>query len=508
VSLNIALTVFLRGISFAAQFVLAYYLTAGDFGLNTAAVTIAVLAGAFRDLGLAEWIVQRGIVHYNSTISSIFWLCLAINCALGILVAAAAPILAHWMNEPQLLPMTLCVAAAFPLGTLGTTLAAKLRIELRFQEILWMSGGSAILRYCGSMAFAAAGFGALSFVLPLPILAFYESAAMWVIVKEPIWKGGARPGLWSGFAKASKWNLIGTASMAFLNVGDYALLSGRMPKEQLGFYFFAYQLVAMTGAILANNVGVVMYPALARLKDEPGRLKAAAERATRALMLLSAPASVGVGVIMQPAEALVWNGRWSLAVLPVIAFAATYPIRACMAASQAVLMGVGRFKRNALINLAIGLILMATAWVATAEPIVGAPMLADWAFGLDENGQRFPTAGGVAVIIGLVRSLTCLAAIVLGLGCVGISPLRCLRLLLPSWLVAVAIGAACLWLDLQSLTGFHPALRVVLLGSLFGGGFVVAMRILSPGTIADAFSIMPRRITAVASTLLFLKRTN
>lgn len=505
VSLNIALTVFLRGISFAAQFVLAYFLTAEHFGLNATAVTIAVLASVFRDLGLAEWIVQRGIKHYNDNISSIFWLCLTINCVLGLIVAAAAPLLAAWMNEPLLLPMTLCVAASFPLGTLGTTLAAKLRIELRFQEVLWMTGGSAILRYVGSMAFAWMGMGAMSFVLPLPMIALYESAIMLAMVRQPIWKGGARAALWSGFAQASKWNLIGTASMAFLNVGDYALLSGRMAKEQLGLYFFAYQLVAMTGAILANNVGVVMYPALARLKDEPERLKAAAERSSRALMLLSAPASVGVGVIMQPAEALVWNGRWTLAVVPVLLFAAMYPIRACMSASQAVLMGVGRFKRNAVLNLAVGAVLMVSAWAVTSPLVYDIPGAAQWLRASNEGGTPSPSAVGVAMVIGVVRSVTCMVAIMIGLNVIGISVARCLRLLMPSWVVSVVIGGACIWMDHDAMQGWHPALRVFVLGGLFGVGFVAMMRLFSPGTMADALSIMPRRLGSVASRLLLLK---
>ena len=505
VSLNISLTVFLRGISFASQFVLAYFLTAADFGLNTTAVTIAILAGVFRDLGLAEWIVQKGARHYHETISSIFWLCLTINCALGVVVAALAPLIAWKMDEPQLLWMTLCVAASFPLGTLGTTLAARLRIELRFKEVLWMTGGSAILRYIGSMAFAWMGFGALSFVLPLPLFALYESAIMLALVRQPIWKGGARPALWAGIARASKWNLIGTASMALLNVGDYALLSGRMDKGQLGLYFFAYQLVAMTGAILANNVGMVMYPAIARLKDEPERMRAAAGRSARAIMLLSAPASVGVGVIMQPTEALVWNGRWATAVVPVLIFAALYPIRACMSASQAVLMGAGRFKRNALLNMAVGVALMVCAFVCTMPEVYQWEPIARWTMAAADDGEATPSAVGVAATIGVVRALACIVAIGISLATIQLGWLRMLRLMLPSWIISVAIGGGCLWADHHVLAAWHPAARIFLLGTGFGLGFVLAMRCLSPGTMADALSILPTRVSLLATRLLLLR---
>lgn len=504
VSLNIALTVSMRAISFVSQFVLAHYLDAGDFGLNTTAVTITILASTFRDLGLSEWLVQRGLDHYNATISSIFWLCFTVNCLLGLLVALSAPFIAASMGEPQLFKMILCVAAAFPLGTLGTTLAAKLRMELRFQDMLWMTGGSAILRYVGAMGFAAMGFGALSFVLPLPIFALYESLVMRAIVRKPIWKGNARPELWPGFARAAKWNLLGVGSMSILNVGDYSLLAGRMPKEELGYYFFAYQLVAMTGAILATNVGAIMYPALARLKDEPERLTAAAQRSIRALMLLSAPASVGVGVIIQPAEMLVWNGRWAMAVVPILLIAATFPIRACMAASQAVLMGVGRFKRNSLLNMAVGTSLMATAFIVTSPVVYESDLVRKWVSTVGDGQPSHATAVGVSIFISIVRSFACLIAIIVSLRTVNVSPIRTLRLVLPSWLVAVTIGGGCLWLDHAALLHLHPIVRIVLAGTLFGFGFIAAMRLLSPGTMVDALSIMPGRIARPASRILFL----
>ncbi len=490
VSLNVVQVVVLRVVSFLAQIELARHLSHDDFGLNATAVSAAMLAGAFRDAGTPEWLVQRGMDEYRRSASSCFWLSLTVNTVLAMALLAAAPVSASILNQPKLPAMFLCVALSIPLSAPGAIQAAKLRMELRLKAVSWVYSTSALIRYAGAVVFAMAGFGALSFVLPMPIASLFESIFMYVAVKETPWKGTRTHGLgigdWRGFLVSTRWIMIGGLSIAVLSVGDYAALAWVLPPEEVGVYFFAFQLVSMTGAVLAHNIGKLMYPALAALREQPDRLKSAMYRCLCALMLLSAPASVGVGAVIDPVEAIFWKGQWDPAVLPVLVFALTYPIRAVIVVPQVTLMAIGRFRGYAFYTMMIGVVCMvASVVVAMLAPADDRPA---W----------------IALGVGIVRSAACGLVLIVTARAVGLSFRMLFESVVPAWLASLLAAAGAVALDRVLVGQVTPLLRAIIAGAVFAAAYGGLCRVAIPGIVDDALAVLPAGLTRPARVLLRL----
>lgn len=475
VSLTVALSFVMRILSMVSQFALAKLLSTDDFGLNALAVSCFVLGGVIRDAQLPEWLVQRGLREYDGRIGTVFRLSLLINTGVCVLLAVAAPVVAAWKEQPVLLWMLLCVAVSFPLNTAGGLVGAKLRMELRYKELTAMGLGSSVIRYVGSIVLAVVfrewGLGPVAFVLPLPIMALWESGYMLWRSRVKPWQGGKEPkgAIW--IIMQSRWLVFTALAMAVLNIGDYALLSALIDEHELGVYFWSYQLVAMTGAMLANNIGQVMYPALAAIHVDKARLASAVKRSAGALMLLSAPASVGMGVIVEPAERLVFSGKWHDAVIPTLIFAATYPIRALITAPQEALKAVGKFRENGLLTFGVGACVMAAS-VGGALTGGDATTIASWT--------------------GVVRTVTCIGVMLYGMSVVGLRIADTISCIVPSWAIALAAGAATLWLDDAVFAKHLPdILRIICCGAWFSAVYILACRALLPGILRDAFGVMP-----------------
>lgn len=471
-----------KGLSFVAQIFLGWLLGKDDWGIYGIALSIAFFLQVFRDGGVRQMLVQRGHAEYESLAGPVFWMATAFNMATAVLLAAASPVVAWAYHDPRLVGLLLVMALSVPLSSPSVVSSARLRIDLRFGDLARMTLWSSVIRYGGSVALAYAHMGPLAFVIPIPVMAAFESVyCQWKTGERP-WRRAAEMHRWPELFGRSKWLVLLAAAMVALDLSDYPVIGLYLTPETVGLYYFAYQLVAQTGALLAANIENVLLPALSRLGDERERRRQAVIRALRTLGLLASPASLILGALISPLEQLLWHGQWAAASPSVQILALFYPARAVFVVASSYLLAAGRFKAAGLLILGLGLGRMGAAAAAalfTRE------------------------ATGVSWFIGVYVGVSCLAGLWYALHSAGIGWRDLASSLVPPWLMSAAAGAAALGV-LRLLPGLHALPALMVGGVVAGVVFAVGARVLFPQSVRDSLIAVPARLRGPALTLLGL----
>ncbi len=478
----------------AAFAALGLLLAPEDFGLYMLALSIAAFVQVFREGGVVQLLIQRGEREYRDLAGPVFWMALAFNLGTGVVMACAGSIAAAAYGQSKLASLLYVMAASLPLATPGVALAARLRMQLRFGALARIQLFSAAIRYGGTVALAAGGMGPMSFVLPLPLMALYDWAAGWATTRERPWRGPPGLARWGALFSESKAIILGALAWAALNQGGYLVLGMLVPVAVVGTFGFAYQIITQVDALLSATALAVLFPALAQLNSDRPRQAAATVRAVRMIMLLAAPATIGLAAVADPLLRLVWLNKWTGAVVALQALGAFFAIRVAYAVPWAALQARGRFGLNALLLL-----------------LCGAGSMAAGALGAVAGG----TAEAIGAAVGSYLGAGCLFFIMISMRLLGVQGGRTLGAVLPAWAIAAVAGALTLGADAVLSPHMRPVflgtrgaelLRLIVLGSVFFAAYAAGTRLVLRAQLLEELGLLPGRLQVVAGKLLGLGR--
>ena len=364
-----------RVTAFASQLVLAWLLSPADFGLIGLALVVSNLVNTLVNFGVDDVLIQRA-ARVRHWAGSAIWIGLALGLAGGAVVALSSPLVALLYRKPQLVGLLLTLAVSLPIGTLSTVPSVMLRSQMRFQFLAAYGAGELILQQVLTIVLAYLGFGAFSFVIPVPLMAALRVAVYWSVVKRPrrlrVNRAQSRHLLKNGAAVFGSKLIV-----AAIGQGDYAVLGLFAPSAVVGAYFFAFRLAAQPVYVLAGNFNAVIYPVLAGLAGDPARQRAAAVRSSRLLAHMIFPLSFIQAAVAGPLLGAAFGERWQAAVplIQLLSLGLAFDAVPWIAGSY--LSALGGFKRN-------------LAYSALSLPVF---------FGLVVAGATFGSAPGVALAV-------------------------------------------------------------------------------------------------------------
>jgi len=316
---------------FAVSIVMARLLFPSQFGEAALVYSIAGFANIFTDLGLGAAVVHAPRVT-EELLSSAFWLNALTGVALTLFISALAVPLSLVYGQPQLVGLIIVVSLNFALSC-GVVQLALLERSFNFRRIAIVETGSAIIATIAAPVCALAGLGVYSLAVGPLIGTVVLSLWLWAsarwMPRRWINRASVRE-LWS-FSRG----LVGFNSINYWSRNlDNILLGGRVSSASLGEYNRAYNLmmipVGQMGAVLLR----VLYPALARMQDDPRRLGRAWSRAVAAATgSITLPLTVTLAATAPALIKVLYGSRWagvspllellSLAAVPQILGAAT-----------------------------------------------------------------------------------------------------------------------------------------------------------------------------------------
>ncbi len=485
-----------RAASLAATIVLGRLLDDHAWGIYALAMSVAAIAGTFRDGGVRHLLLQRQ-KEYETLVGPVFWLALAFNTGVALVLCGLAPLIAKAAGEPQAATLMYVIAASLPLSTPGIIMQARLSIDLRFREVGLIQSASGIVRFGGAIALALAGVGPLAFVIPIVACALLEWALAWRATRERLWSRPPATSRWGSMLAASVWIMLGALGISVINWGSNLAVQPFVPTEVVGAYFFAFQIVVQVGILLSSNLNAVLFPALAKIVDQRDRLAGAAARALRQVMLLAAPMAMGLGVTFPALEGLLFGGAKRASVDAVLVQGATYAFAVLLAVPLSVQQARGRFR-----SWAFGLIVTGAAGLGAAA--MGAAI------------HQSPV--GIAAWAGVFAAISGLTYALITLGRIGVPARITLSSALPSYAASLACGAIAWWIDTRLaaagpgvLPAFVPqairaqtfeVVRLGIVGGVFSATFALAARVFLHDHVREALSLLPARVRPLARRLM------
>jgi O-antigen/teichoic acid export membrane protein len=185
---TMGLTIVGRGLSLAAQVVLAAIFSEGDWGVFAIFTSIFLVVTCLRHFSLNQLLLQRGPEAFERLVGPVYWLVSVLHWACAGLIAALAWPLS-WLYQHEMLMWYMLIGAASLLpGAPAVVYIARLQQQLRFREATIITGASSFVRFGGQIGLALAGVGPLSFVLPMLATAMVEWVMGWWFVREALWK--------------------------------------------------------------------------------------------------------------------------------------------------------------------------------------------------------------------------------------------------------------------------------------------------------------------------------
>ncbi len=443
-----------RVVGFLSQLVVAAILDPRDFGVLGLTFTVTALGAMLVNSGIESVLLQRhGSIRL--WIVPAVWSTVALGLLGAALVAIAGPVAALLYHSPGIPLLALIVGLSMPLTAAGTVPMVLLRARfafaqiatINFFEIVGIQGVTILMAYCGC--------GALSFVVPLPLVAALRTFYLWRRTR-PKWRGGWRQIRRARYLVGRSAAVFATAILqAAISQGDYIALGLWASESAVGLYFFALKMASQPLLLMASSLTNVLFPTLSTLRNVPQQQGQAALRAAKILGLAIMPAAFLQAGLIGPAIHLFFpNHKWDDSVLLMQILSVGLGFNATALIAATLLTSRGGFREQ-------------LRYTAMCVPVFFLfALLGAW------NGLAVGVASGVAAYYMLVTPVY--SHLVFRRYGVRFRSLAWLYLM-PSGLATAAVGGALLIADLAHVT--DNVARIVGVTIVAGPAYLLLLRL-------------------------------
>lgn len=288
---------------------LARFLTPREYGLAAMALVFSALALAFADLALGVGLVQRAEIS-EADRSTVFWTSVGVGVLLTAGGIAASGPLASFFGEPDVQTLFVVLSFSFVVGSLGATHAALLHRAMDFRSIGVRVSASTLIGGIVGVVLAAAGFGAWALIVQQLCVSVVATTLLWVSMP---W----RPRLVYSMRSLRELGSFG-GKIFGVRVADYVRLNGDklligrlLGSASLGTYSVAFNILLAPVSRFLLAVTDTLFPAFARLQDDPARMGSVWLRVNRVVSAAFVPALLGLAVVASDFVSVALGQKWA-----------------------------------------------------------------------------------------------------------------------------------------------------------------------------------------------------
>ena len=364
VAWSLSASMAVMGLSLSAQIMLGWLLVDHDFGVYAIAMAFHHVFRVCTDGGVGLWLARLSQDEYDRECGQAFWLAGGLSTLVAAIVALLAVPISSLYAEPEIAALLWVLAAAMPINALRATLLPGMQVHLKFRALAQIKFISALARFSLVVALAFAGFGAMSFVIPIFVVTVLEGIAYFVSLRIAVWKTKF-DGKWCRrIFGESRWSLAGTLTEALTAQVDYAVLGLVASTEVVGIYFFAYQLTIQLVQLFTESLRRVILPVFARVESGSQAELRGLQISSSFVGVIAAPALLLFATVAEPLESLLWDGRWVAAVLPMQLLALAMPAQLVSVFAEMLTQSRGQFRLWSLAILLRGIVFAVVVFAA------------------------------------------------------------------------------------------------------------------------------------------------
>lgn len=258
-------------VSMVSVVVLSRLLLPGDFGLIAMVTVVVSLGELLRDFGLSTaGLRARTLSHAQG--SNLFWINTGLGTVAAALVAASAPLLAHFYNEPRLVAITPVIATTLLLNGAQAQVQVQMARSGRYTALVLTDLASQIVGFLAALVgiWLGAGYWALvaqPIALAVTLLVSRFVISRWIPMR-PSRGSNSKQLIVSGADFGVAYGLTFAA-----NNTDTIMIGALWGATSLGLYNRAYQLLTMPiNRLMAPMMNVVV-PTINAVREAGGNVQ-------------------------------------------------------------------------------------------------------------------------------------------------------------------------------------------------------------------------------------------
>jgi PST family polysaccharide transporter len=349
--------------------VLARLLPPQDFGVMSLAMVVIGFIALFRDMGTGAALIQSQGISARLA-PSLFSFNALLSLVCGLCTAALAPLAATFFEAPVLEPVLQVLAVSLAVAGLGVVPQAVMEREGRFDllariELLGVAAGVATgisMAYAGWGVWSLVGQALVTTTMTTALLAFMSGTRPTL---QPDWR------LLRSIAGYSL-NLAGFNIFNYLvRNADNAIIGKLLGSRELGYYALAYQLAIGPVRSINGVIHRVLFPALARVREDQLLLGKEYLRGVSLLVGICFPLMAMLVALAEVATLAVLGESWRpmvpiLVVLGMVGF-----VQSTSNTLGLIFMTVGRTDILMRIGLATGTVSILAFWLGAQWSALG-----------------------------------------------------------------------------------------------------------------------------------------
>lgn len=433
-----------QGAQFVLQIVLARILSPDHYGALSLMVIFTTLANVFIQTGFNTALIRAKDVT-DEDYSSVFWVSLGIAGILYGVIFFCAPLIAALYTLPEIVTPLRVLALMLLPGAFNSVQLAKVSRELNFRKVFVSNIAAIIIAGGTGIALAILGAGLWALVAQTMLNVFVACFVMFFTVK---W----RPKFVCCLSRVKElfsfgWKILVSSLIDTLYQDVRSLVIGvKYNAETLGYYNRGKNFPQFIITAVSGTVQSVMLPAMAKEQDDKKKVKEIARNSITISSFILFPLMAGLAGVATPMVKLLLTDKW----LPCVPYLQIYcftlafnPVHMC---NLQAINAMGRsdiFLRLEIIKKVIGLSSLAIAVFCFQTPIAIA------------------LTGAFTVVV------SCFINAYPNKALIDYSYFEQMKDLLPSFILAVAMLAIVLSVQLLSLGTMLTLAVQVLVGVVF-----------------------------------------
>ena len=321
---------------------LARLLTPDAFGFMALAMIAIRAIETFTRPGIAQALIARQ-AEFEDASATAFTLLVARGVILALVLAAAAPLIAHFYEAPALETVLQVLSVTFVITGLSNINTIARQRELEFRRLTYIGQAANLIGTVVTIAIAWWLRSVWALVIGLIVQVSATTALSYVFV------GGRMRFAFDAAVARDLFRygkfITASAIVTFVMTElDSAVIGKLLGTTQLGFYALAASVATMATLTVSQIASGILMPAYSKLQSDLPKLRSAFLRALSLLAFLVAPMSAGLMCLAEPLLHVVYGEKWLAAAAPLQVLAAVGLPRALLIFNGYLFEGIGRPK--------------------------------------------------------------------------------------------------------------------------------------------------------------------
>ena len=330
----------IRLIGLLNTLLVARLLTPDDFGLVAIGVVTMQILENVSDLSIGQTVIKFRDAS-SRMLQTLFTFSILKGAAVFVLMAAAAPFVASFYDDPRLVEVYIVLGVAAFIRSARNPKFFEFERELDFSKEIFAALMAKTLAVIASISIALVFRTYWAIIAGMIISISIENIMSYVM--RPF-----RPGFsLHGFRKLlgfTGWITIAGAFTAINNKFGPLVLGRLLGTAPTGNFYVGMTLSDLVGRELALPMVKALYPGLSSLQNDPAQMNRAYLRGVEAMSMIVAPAAFGLAFLAEDMVTFVLGDGWPMAVSVVATVTPAYGLMSVLSGVQTLAMANGKVR--------------------------------------------------------------------------------------------------------------------------------------------------------------------